>query len=121
MPPAAATASRREFLRKTALVGGAAWSVPVLQSVLAPVASASVGTPLGGPCTDLMACAGGTAFCNGATCGGVGAVCSGGALCAGSTCATNGKDKGQCGGKGTSCTADDQCMSGNCHKNGKCK
>lgn len=113
--------SRRDFLKRAGIVGGVAWSVPVLHTVLAPAASASAGTPLGAACDDLMACAGGTAFCNGATCGGVGADCSGGALCANSGCATKGPQPGICGGKNVPCTTDDQCVSGNCHKNGKCK
>ncbi len=36
--------ARRDFLKKAGIVGGVAWSVPVLQTVMAPAASASVGT-----------------------------------------------------------------------------
>lgn len=114
------TRSRRDFLKTAGVVGGLAWSVPVMQTVLAPAASASPGTQLGSSCTDLLPCANGTAFCNGSICGGVGADCSGGALCATSSCATKGKEDGLCGGKGAACTTDDQCMSGNCKK-GTCK
>ena len=73
--------SRRDFLKKAGIVGGVAWSVPVLQTVMAPAASAASNTPLGQPCNDLSTCANGTAYCSGTCCGGLGAVC-GTALCA---------------------------------------
>ena len=40
--------SRRDFLKKAGIVGGVAWSIPVMQTVMAPMASASAGTPIGG-------------------------------------------------------------------------
>jgi hypothetical protein len=105
--------SRRDFLKKAGIVGGAAWSIPVMQTVLAPMASASTNTPLGGACNDLDPCANGAAYCNGSVCGGKGAVCTG--LCAVSTCAN-----GQCGGGGGSCYNNSQCVSHIC-KTGKCR
>ncbi len=43
--------SRRDFLKKAGIVGGVAWSVPVLQTVMAPAASASPGTLVLQTCT----------------------------------------------------------------------
>ena len=108
--------SRRDFLKKAGIVGGIAWSVPVMQSVMAPAASASVNTPLGGNCNDLAACNGGNSFCNGAICGGPGAVC--GATCvSGVSCGS-----GICGGQNAACTTNAQCAPGKtCNQaNNKC-
>jgi hypothetical protein len=74
--------SRRDFLKKAGIVGGVAWSVPVLQTVMAPAASASVNTPLGGNCpAGGVPCANGGANCAPTApyvCGGTGALVPGG-------------------------------------------
>lgn len=106
--------SRRDFLKKAGIVGGVAWSIPVMQTVMAPMASASTNTGLGGACNDLGTCASGAAYCNGSICGGVGAICTG--LCAVSTCSN-----GQCGGGGGDCYNGNQCVSNICSSHGKCK
>jgi len=87
----AADDSRRSFLKKAAVVGGAAWSVPVLQTALAPAASASPGTGVGQVCT------GGT--------GDNGKLCGDGSRCFG----------GICGADGATCTTYSHCMSGGCY------
>ena len=120
--------SRRDFLKTAGIVGGVAWSVPVLQTVLAPAASASAGTPLGNPCNDLGTCNGGNAYCNGATCGGVGAICPGSVCVSGVECSGRTGSAETCGGPGATCgganddAADGLCTSGNCSKkkNGVC-
>lgn len=74
----APAASRRDFLKKAGIVGGVAWSVPVLQTVMAPAASASYGTALGGTCTGTGACNNGLASCFNNSCGSAGAPVPGG-------------------------------------------
>lgn len=91
-PPVAAPAddSRRTFLKRAALVTGAAWSVPVMQTALAPAASASPGTAVGEVCTNPA--------------GDEGALCGDGSRC----------HNGQCGSDGAICTAAAHCTSGGC-------
>ena len=83
--------SRRDFMKKAGVVGGLVWSVPVIQTALAPAASASA------------LCQGGTSTCgNGCDAGlcGNGATCQTSADCINGTCSG-----GFCGGpSGTSCT-----------------
>jgi len=86
--------SRRDFLKKAGIVGGVAWSVPVLQTVMAPAHAAS-NTQLGDPCTGTGLCNSGLAFCNGSQCGGPGASAPG--------CASGGV------------SAAGQCFSGTCN------
>ena len=121
-------------MKKAAVVGAAVWSVPVMQTALAPAASASpTNLPPGASCTASTQCQFNN--CAGGICGGIGATCSAGAQCAdygcdlGTTkCATN-LPKGQnsscsqnsactsgiycgsntCGGTGATCTTDAQC------------
>ena len=85
-PESSAPSSRRDFLKKAGIVGGVAWSVPVLQTVMAPAASASLGTTLGANCpAPSSPCNGGTANCSPIfpyVCGGLQAVCVGGKQCA---------------------------------------
>ena len=69
-----ASRSRRDFLKKAGIVGGVAWSVPVLQTVMAPAYAASTcpnGTcgvgcnvlcAIGDPCTTGADCI--TGNCN---------------------------------------------------------
>lgn len=111
----ASPASRRDFLKKAGIVGGVAWSVPVLQTVMAPAASASNGTLLGNNCpAGNVSCAGGTAFCATTApfrCGGLGATC--GACASGAGTCSN----ATCGGGGGTCTPANQattCVSGVC-------
>ena len=118
-----ATRSRRDFLKTAGIVGGVVWTVPVLQTVMAPAASASAGTPLGSPCSDLGTCNGGNAYCNGSTCGGVGAICPGTVCAGGIECSGRTGSADTCGGPGASCGGgDSQCTYGNCSKkkNGTC-
>ena len=107
--------SRRTFLKKAAVVTGAAWTVPVMQTALAPAHAVSGG--LGQECVT-QPCAAGL-FCSPVTgtCGGPGAVC--GAGCYNSTCASN----GYCGGTDATCSDDSQCGSavGNACNKGFCK
>lgn len=110
-----AGSARRDFLKKAGIVGGVAWSVPVLQTVMAPAASASNGTLLGNNCpAGNVACAGGTAFCATTApfrCGGLGATC--GACASGAGTCSN----ATCGGGGGTCTPANQattCVSGIC-------
>jgi hypothetical protein len=112
--PTAARPSRRDVLKKAALVGGLVWTVPVISTALAPAASAS-GGGLGLPCSpEGSTCTGGS-VCFTGICGAPGAPCAGG--CYSSTCG-----KGVCGGKNASCGGGVLCAPGlTCAKNGKCK
>ena len=96
------------------------WSVPVLQTVMAPAASASAGTPLGDPCNDLGTCNGGNAYCNGAVCGGVGALCPASVCAVGLQCSGRSGGTRTCGGPGAACSAGGQCTNGNCGVFGSC-
>jgi hypothetical protein len=107
--------SRRTFLRRAAAIGTVAWSVPVLQSVAAPAASASVGTALGDPCNDLGVCAGGDAYCNGTVCGGVGALCPTSICASGLPCSGHAGGAETCGGPGATCSSSAACTYGNCN------
>lgn len=107
--------SRRTFLKRAATVGAVAWSVPVLQSVAAPAASASVGTALGDPCNDLGVCAGGDAYCNGTVCGGVGALCPTSICASGLPCSGHTGGAETCGGPGATCSSSAACTYGNCN------
>ena len=56
--------SRRQLLKRAGLVAGAAWTVPIIQTALAPPAAASgggcvSGCPAGSPCTSPTTCASG--------------------------------------------------------------
>lgn len=117
--PSPSATSRRDFLKKAGIVGGLAWSVPVLQTVMAPAASASVGTPIGQPCNDLGPCDGGNAYCNGTVCGGVGALCPASVCDGGLECSGRPDGVETCGGPGASCAGPGQCEYGNC-ANGTC-
>jgi hypothetical protein len=105
--------SRRDFLVKAGLVGGAVWTVPAMQSVLAP-ASAASGTSIGSACTNIGDACGDNTYCgtNG-ICGGLGATC--GAGCFNSSC-----KNGTCGGSGATCTKNKQCSSKIC-TSGHCR
>lgn len=122
----ASPSTRRDFLKKAGIVGGVAWSVPVLQTVMAPAASASVGLVKGDACTapnvNGDVCGDGSRCFNG-ICGLVGAVCTNGTgitQCVSSECST-----GQCGGKNASCAGSLVCASGftcnNAPGNPQCK
>lgn len=100
---AAPATSRRNFIKKAAVVGATAWSVPVVQSVTAPAAAAS-GPVVGQPCTGNGVCAGDGSYCYNGVCGAPGASCAGGAPCQYGNCAPN----GICGGLGASCTSYNQ-------------
>jgi hypothetical protein len=126
----ASASSRRDFLKKAGIVGGIAWSVPVMQTVMAPAASASLNTALGGNCDGSppnsgpgSSCAAGNAICSPLNvCGGVGASCAGGKACFSSNCSgAAGPQQNVCGGTRATCTADSQCSSGKYCDSGVCK
>jgi hypothetical protein len=102
--------SRRDFMRKAAMGGALVWSVPVIQTVLAPSASASGLPGLGEACPNNV-CASGF-FCSSVTgtCGGSGATCGGNAGCVNGNCFN-----GVCGGSGATCSSNAGCAYGNCN------
>ena len=94
--------SRREVLKKGAIVAGMAWTVPVIQSVRTPAFAGSPPPclPNGGGCADNAECCSGvcdpgTHLCRaGSPCVGVGGFCAGpfggGTCCAGLRCLVSG-------------------------------
>lgn len=122
--PRSPSPSRRDFLKKAGVVGGVAWSVPVLQTVMAPAASASPGSTKGSPCTggvndNGLVCGDGSRCFNG-VCGAPGAFCdpnTGTAQCVSSEC-----DGGRCGGLGAKCNQGKVCAPGFvCGTGNKCQ
>jgi hypothetical protein len=130
---AASSTTRRDFLRRAAVVGTAVWSVPVLQSVAAPVAAASgdcsqvicgigTGCPLcesGIPCDVAAECV--TGICAG-VCqpGGISTPCASSADCTAGECSGRTGGPTTCGGPGSDCTGNDDCTFGNCSGGGVC-
>jgi hypothetical protein len=120
---ASTPSSRRDFLKKAGIVGGIAWSVPVLQTVMAPMASASAGPTKGSACTggtndNGLVCGDGSRCFNG-ICGAPGATCTGTgtAQCVTSECSTS-----VCGGFNASCAGSNVCAPGLvCGPSNKCK
>lgn len=109
--------SRRNFLKKAAVVTGAAWSVPVLQTALAPMASASPGSGVGQVCTggtsDNGQLCGDGSKCFGGICGNTGAGCAVNAHCVSQLCVSN-----VCAAPrppGGTCTVNANCQYGNCN------
>ena len=102
--------TRRDFLKKAGIVGGLAWTAPVLQSVIVPAAAASGGSILGQPCTAPSTCADGS-VCSAVTgiCGGPGATCSGNVPCLYDNCFQK-----VCGSPGAKCSTNSACTQGNC-------
>ena len=106
--------TRRDFLKKAGIVGGLAWTAPVLQSVIVPAAAASGEVPLGGPCGPHDVCAAG-AVCYNGQCGAQGAQCLTNGNCFDASCSPH----GVCGGLGAKCFYDNDCyhlVPGTCHK-----
>ena len=122
-PPGASDASdatprhsgstRRDFMKKAAVVTGLAWTTPVLQSVVVPAAAVS-GHPIlgegcpspGSPCVDGSVCSPGN------ICGGLAATCNSDFDCLYGNC-----HGGVCGSPGATCKHDSGCVYGNCtHK-----
>jgi hypothetical protein len=122
--------SRRDFLMRAGVVGAAVWTVPVIDSALAPAAAASTpnctgvcggACPLCGPgqgtCSTNSQCA------SGLTCsGGVCKAAQGSTCTANSQCVTNVCLAGTCMGTvaGTTCTGYSTCLSYLC-VNGTCR
>ena len=105
--------SRRDFMKKAAVVGAAVWSVPVMQTALAPAASAS-GGGLNAVCGPSQPCAAPYACGTDGRCGGTGANCGGAAaLCVSGGCSTNGKcAAAHTAPKGSTCLTNSACTSG---------
>lgn len=98
VPTAPDRLSRRQLLKRVGVVAGAAWTVPLIQSAVAPAAAAS-GTmgssPYGAPCSSNLDCASG--YCINGICGQPGVFWA-----------------------GSSCVKNADCWSGIC-RGGKCK
>jgi hypothetical protein len=112
VPLSSSARSRRDFMKKAAVVGGLAWSVPVIQSVVVPAAAASGQTQIGDPCTNYGGLCGDSSVCFNGVCGSPGASCANANPCFNSAC--SGKTQ-TCGGQLAYCTDDSQCASGNCN------
>jgi len=136
--PSGAPHSRRDFMKKAGIVGGVAWSIPVLQTALAPSASASHEPPacgndtcgagclnptcgVGAPCDAGVgpgqACSGGGTCGTNLICGGAGVACtgSGAGTCAGSSpCSQRPSGVRTCGGPRATCTVNSDCTNNNC-------
>lgn len=126
--------TRRDALKKAGIVGGAAlWMTPVVQTVLAPPASATVvGQPTctgacgqgcaslcgaGGTCDNNLDCLSNSCDLVAGTCnqGAVGANCG----TSNANCTTGRCFSGTCAGKprGATCSANTECYSGSCNGN----
>lgn len=123
--------SRRDFLKKAGVVGAAAWSVPVIESALAPASAASTPTCVGvcggacptcglgqGPCTTNTQCSTGL-VCSSGVC----KTAQGGTCSTNSNCSTGVCIGGTCRGTvaGTPCSGGTTCLSyicsgGTCHQ-----
>lgn len=107
--------SRRALLRRGAVIGAAVWTTPVLQTALAPAASASactIGCVAGTTCTTNTNCA--TGLCLNGICAyphGTPGACTANNQCQSGNC-FNGTCTAQW--PGTTCTANNQCLSGKC-------
>jgi hypothetical protein len=104
-------ASRRDFMKKAAVVGGLAWAAPVLQSVVVPAAAASGGLVLGDSCSF------GTQVCSDSACSPSG-ICGGpGADCTAGACLYGNCFNGVCGAPGAKCRSDSACVYGSIERN----
>jgi len=103
--------TRRDFLKKAGIVGGLAWTAPVLQSVIVPAAAASNnGAVLGQPCDQPgLDCSDGSVCGPSGICGGVSAICTSDFGCVYGNC-----HAGICGSSGATCKHDSGCVHGNC-------
>ncbi|HUW16278.1 MAG TPA: hypothetical protein VMW94_04310, partial [Actinomycetes bacterium] len=110
--------TRREVLRRGAIIGAAVWTVPALQSALAPAAAASpppvctVNCPPGSACATNTNCS--TGLCLNGIC--VIPYPGGGTCTANSQCQSGNCLGGTCAAAwpGTTCTSSSQCLSGKC-------
>jgi hypothetical protein len=121
--------SRRDFLRRAGIVGAAVWTVPVIESAVAPAAAASTPTCTGvcggtcptcgvgqGPCTTNTQCNTGLVCSAGVCKTPQGGTCTTNANCSTSVCIS-----GTCQGTvaGTTCSSGSTCLSTFC-VGGKC-
>lgn len=124
--------TRREFLKRIGVVGATAWTVPILQTAVAPAASASVAACLGvcgtlscppcgpgqGPCTTAAECAAGTVCTNGLCVIPFGApgACTSNLQCQSNNCSGSSGSAGVClrAWPDSPCTTNAQCQSGRC-------
>ncbi len=121
--PKAQGLTRRALIRRGAVVGAVVWTTPILQTALAPAASASVVPPSArcparsGPRARPPPTARSGLICSGGFCkipyGGSG-TCTSGADCQSGNCNPT---TSTCiaSWPGTSCTANTQCLSGKCN------
>jgi len=128
--------TRRALFKRGAVVGAALWTTPVLQTALAPAASASVNPCVGicgvgacpvcgpgvGTCTNNTQCA--TGLCYNGICVipyGATTPCTGSNQCQSGNCSGTTGSPGVCiaSWPGTTCTTDTQCLSGKCN-GGRC-
>jgi hypothetical protein len=107
-------------LKRAGIVGGVTWSVPVMQTVLAPAASASAGAVIGDPCSPDGVTCGDSSICYASVCGAMGASCATGPCFASACSPTNVPQPSICGGIRATCTSDAECLSSGCD-GGRCK
>jgi hypothetical protein len=100
-------------MKKAAVVGGAVWSVPVIQSVTAPAAAASatVCSGGGGTCGVLVSGPGPCPKCA------TGVACSTNNDCATGVGCNSRTGTKVCGGPGAACTASANCVYKDCTNN----
>ena len=125
--PVAQGLTRRALLRRGAVVGAVVWTTPILQTALAPAASASVvppctvACPVGTACSGPAGCASGL-ICSGGVCkipyGNTTTTCANGGQCQSDNCSTT-TNKCLASWPGHTCTSGTQCLSGKC-SGGQC-
>ncbi len=107
--------SRRDFMKKAAVVGTAVWAVPVIQSTVAPAAAAS-GTVCSSPdgtCGTLVLGPGPCVPCS------IGVACGTDTDCATRVGCASRSGSTVCGGPGATCRNDSHCLYSNC-RSGTC-
>ncbi len=108
--PQASSHSRRAFMKKAGVVGAAVWTVPVIQSAVAPAAAASatVCSGGGGTCGVLLSGPGPCPKCA------TGVACSTNNDCATGVGCSSRTGTTVCGGPGAACNNSGNCQYNNC-------